>query len=161
MITGDLKNKIDKIWEIFWTGGLTNPLSVIEQLTYLLFIKGLDEAQKRQESEVQMLGGDLINPPYVEATRHLRWSSFKELGAEQMYQTFARQDESNPGAFQYIKSLGGKASSFAKYMKDAIFMIPTPRMLERVVSLLDAIPMEDREKLPPLVKMASSAPRAI
>jgi len=145
MITGELKNKIDKIWEVFWTGGVTNPLSVIEQLTYLLFIKGLDESQKRQEQEVELLGGDLENPVYSDAQRNLRWSSFKELEAEQMYQLFTRLDDENPGVFQFIKGIGKEGSSFARYMKDAIFMIPKPRILERVVSLLDAIPMEDRD----------------
>jgi len=76
MITGELKNKIDKIWEIFWTGGVTNPLSVIEQITYLLFIRGLDETDTKREKEAVVLGVE--HKQIFSADRqHLRWSKSK------------------------------------------------------------------------------------
>jgi len=146
MITGEIKNKVDRIWEVFWTGGITNPLSVIEQLTYLLFIKGLDEVQNRKESESQVLGLDIENPVYTAEQRELRWSAFKELEAEQMFSLFTRQDDVNPGVFQFIKTMhGDNDSAFSRYMSDAIFMVPTPKMLQKVVEMLDEIPMEDRD----------------
>lgn len=146
MITGDIKNKIDRIWEVFWTGGLTNPLSVIEQLTYLLFIKGLDEAQKTKEADAELLGLPIDKPVYTEALRELRWGSFKQLEAQQMFNLFNRRDTENPGVFEFIKTMhGDNTSAFARYMADAIFMVPTPKMLQKVVEMLDEIPMTDRD----------------
>ncbi len=139
MVTGDFKNKVDRIWEVFWTGGVTNPLSVIEQITYLLFIKGLDEADQKREKESLVLGlkHDSIFP---QDKPHLRWSVFKDLAAEKMYKVVA--DE----VFPFIKGLhGDKESAYAKYMSDAIFIIPTPQMLEKVVTGLSALPMDDRD----------------
>jgi len=72
MITGELRNKVDKIWEIFWTGGITNPLSVIEQFTYLLFIKGLDDRQTDLESNARILGIE-IEKTFSEENENLRW----------------------------------------------------------------------------------------
>jgi type I restriction enzyme M protein len=146
MITGEIKNKIDRIWEVFWTGGLTNPLSVIEQLTYLLFIKGLDEAQASKEMNAQLLDLPVDNPIYSDEQRELRWSAFKELEAEQMYALFTRQVEGNPGVFEFIKNLGlAMDSAFARYMKDALFQVPSPKILQKVVEMLDEISMEDRD----------------
>lgn len=139
MITGELKNKVDKIWETFWTGGITNPLSVIEQITYLLFIKGLDEAETIKEKEASLLGID-FERTFPEEKQQLRWSQFKNMEAEQMYQVMAE------GVFPFIKNLhNDKESAYSKYMSDAIFMIPTPKMLEKVVTGLDSIPMQDRD----------------
>ena len=101
MVTGSFKNKIDRIWEVFWTGGITNPLTVIEQITYLLFLKGLEDTQARREKEAQIFGGTLQNPIYTDETKHLRWSHFKELEAEQMYELFIAPD----GVFHFIKTL--------------------------------------------------------
>ncbi|MBY6274371.1 MAG: DNA methyltransferase, partial [Bacillaceae bacterium] len=139
MITGELKNKIDKIWETFWTGGITNPLTVIEQFTYLLFIKSLDEAETQREQEAELLGigFDRIFP---EDKQHLRWSKFKNLEASQMYEIVSEE------VFPFIKSLhGNKNSAYAKYMSDAIFMIPTPQMLAKIVDGIDKIPTKDRD----------------
>ncbi|KYD12989.1 type I restriction-modification system subunit M [Caldibacillus debilis] len=139
MITGELKNKIDKIWETFWTGGITNPLTVIEQFTYLLFIKSLDEAETQREQEAELLGigFDRIFP---EDKQHLRWSKFKNLEASQMYEIVSEE------VFPFIKSLhGNKNSAYAKYMSDAIFMIPTPQMLSKIVDGIDKLPMKDRD----------------
>ena len=146
MITGEIKNKVDRIWEVFWTGGITNPLSVIEQLTYLLFIKGLDEAQNTKEADAELLGLDIDKPIYTEEQQELRWGSFKQLEAEQMYALFTRLDETNPGIFQFIKTMhSDSASAFSRHMSDAIFMVPTPKMLQKVVEMIDEITMEDRD----------------
>ncbi|MED0679088.1 class I SAM-dependent DNA methyltransferase [Aneurinibacillus thermoaerophilus] len=139
MITGELKNKVDKIWETFWTGGITNPLTVIEQFTYLLFIKGLDEVEAKNEQEAGLLGID-FEPIFPEDKQHLRWSKFKNLEATQMYEIVSKE------VFSFIKNLhGNKDSAYAKYMNDAIFMIPTPQMLSKIVDGIDNIPMKDRD----------------
>ncbi|WMT20359.1 type I restriction-modification system subunit M [Parageobacillus toebii] len=139
MITGELKNKVDKIWETFWTGGITNPLTVIEQFTYLLFIKGLDEAENQREQEAALLGIE-FERIFPEDKQHLRWSKFKNLEASQMYEIVSKE------VFPFIKSLhGNKNSAYAKYMSDAIFMIPTPQMLSKIVDGIDKLPMKDRD----------------
>ncbi|SMP71383.1 type I restriction-modification system subunit M [Anoxynatronum buryatiense] len=139
MITGELKNKVDKIWEIFWTGGITNPLSVIEQFTYLLFIKGLDDKQTDLEQNAEILGieSERIFTPDQE---NYRWKNFKQLHANAMYEVVSKQ------VFPFIKNMHSDTNSaFAKYMDDAIFMIPTPQMLEKIVTNIDALPLEDRD----------------
>ncbi|MFS8629950.1 MAG: type I restriction-modification system subunit M [Bacillales bacterium] len=139
MITGELKNKIDKIWETFWTGGITNPLTVIEQFTYLLFIKGLDETETQREQEAALLGIE-FERIFPEDKQHLRWSKFKNLEASQMYEIVSKE------VFPFIKSLhGNKNSAYAKYMSDAIFMIPTPQMLSKIVDGIDKLPLKDRD----------------
>lgn len=139
MITGELKNKVDKIWEIFWTGGITNPLSVIEQFTYLLFIKGLDEVETTNEKEATFLGLEHAGI-FPKDRQHLRWNRFKNLGAEEMYEVVSKE------VFPFIKNLhGNKDSAYAKYMDDAIFMIPTPQLLAKIVDGIDHIPMKDRD----------------
>ena len=139
MVTGDLKNKVDKIWETFWTGGITNPLSVIEQITYLLFIRGLDDVETKKENEATVLGID-NNKIFPEDKQHLRWTKFKDIEAEKMYKIVSEE------VFPFIKTLhGDKESAYTKYMSDAIFMIPTPQLLEKVVTGLSGIPMDDRD----------------
>jgi type I restriction enzyme M protein len=139
MVTGEFKNQVDRIWEIFWSGGITNPLSVIEQITYLLFIKGLDEVETKHERETVVLGVE-FGRIFPEDKQHLRWSQFKNFGAERMYQVVSQE------VFPFIKNLnGGASTSYAKFMADAIFIIPTAQMLERVVTALSALPIEDRD----------------
>lgn len=138
MITGEIKSTVDKIWETFWTGGITNPLSVIEQFTYLLFIKGLDERQSASEADAVLMGYDPICI-FPEEKAHLRWSHFKQLGAEEMFTLFTDQ---TGGVFHFIKNLhDNKESAFATYMEDALFMIPTPAMLQKIVTAIDTIEM--------------------
>ncbi|GER71497.1 DNA methyltransferase [Weizmannia acidilactici] len=140
MITGEMKNKVDKIWETFWTGGITNPLTVIEQFTYLLFIKGLDDAEliKEQEAEVLGLPYEGIFP---EDKQHLRWHRFKQLGsADEMYEVVSKE------VFPFIKSLhGNEDSAYSKYMDDAMFLIPTANMLAKIVDGIDNLPMKGRD----------------
>jgi len=137
MITGELRSKVDKIWEIFWTGGITNPLSVIEQFTYLLFIKGLDDKQKEEERLAEFVGTD-FNKIFNDDQQNLRWHKFKQMSATEMYETVSKK------VFPFIKTMhGDKDSAFTKYMDDAIFMIPTPQMLEKIVTNIDGLPIKE------------------
>ena len=147
MINGELKSQVDKIWEAFWTGGISNPLTVIEQFTFLLFLRRLDENQKLEEKKANMMGIDMQNPIYSEAYKKLRWSSFKDEDPEELFKLFTlpQPDMDNLTAFEFMKQLGAEAGVFAKYMKGATFMIPTPRLLDLVVQMIDTIKMDDRD----------------
>ena len=142
MITGELKNKIDGLWEIFWTGGLTNPLDVIEQMTYLMFIHDLDESDNRHAKEALMLGlpyqsifeNEVQIGERIIAGEQLKWSVFHDFPAEKMYSTMQEC------VFPFIKNLHGKKeSAYSRYMEDAIFKIPTPLMLDKIVTAMDVI----------------------
>ena len=142
MITGELKNKVDGIWDVFWASGLTNPLDVIEQITYLMFIHDLDEADTRRSKESAMLGlpfesifaGEVeVGDRTIDGTQ-LKWSVFHDFPAAKMYTTVQEW------VFPFIKGLhSDKESAYAKYMGDAIFKVPTPLMLSKVVDKLDEI----------------------
>lgn len=142
MITGELKNKVDAIWDVFWAGGLTNPLDVIEQITYLIFIHDLDEADTLRAKESAMLGLSFksifsdeveIGNRKIDGSQ-LKWSVFRDFLAERMYTVVQEW------VFPFIKELhGDKESAYSKYMGDAIFKVPTPLMLSKVVDQLDDI----------------------
>jgi type I restriction enzyme M protein len=132
MITGELKNKVDKVWETFWTGGITNPLTVIEQFTYLLYIKGLDDNEKKKEMDAELLGIE-HEGIFPQDKPQLRWSIFSNMGPDEMFNVVSQE------VFPFIKSLGGKGSVYSKFMKDAIFVIPTPSLLARVVAGLNGL----------------------
>ena len=135
----ETKSIIDRIWTNFWEGGVTNPLTVIEQITYLLFIKGLDDIDIAHEKSDHMLG---IKTKRIFDEKHqeCRWSIFKNYPAEKMYKIVGEN------VFPFIKSLSNnKNSGYAKYMEDAIFIIPTPIMLQRVVTAIDKLKMKDRD----------------
>jgi len=139
MLTGELKSKVDRIWETFWTGGITNPLEVIEQFTYLLFIKGLDDIETTKENEAAFLGLT-YEGMFKDENKNLRWSQFKNMEATEMYNIVLNK------VFPFIKNLhedGG--SAYSKYMGDAIFKIPTPQMLSKIVDGIDGIDMENRD----------------
>ena len=140
MITGELKNRIDGLWEIFWTGGLTNPLDVIEQMTYLMFIHDLDDSDNLHAKESAMLGlpyestfaGEVKIGDRIVHGSQLKWSVFHDFPAQKMYSVMQEM------VFPFIKDLhGNKASAYAKYMQDAIFKIPTPLMLSKIVDAMD------------------------
>lgn len=142
MITGELKNKVDGLWEIFWTGGITNPLDVIEQMTYLMFIRDLDDTDNQRRKESIMLGlpYESIFTEEVSvggrniAGNQLKWSVFHDFPAQKMYSVMQEW------VFPFIKNLhGDKKSAYARYMEDAIFKIPTPLMLEKIVTAMDGI----------------------
>ena len=145
MITGEIRSRIDRIWDTMWSGGISNPLSVIEQLTYLLFIKGLDEVHTRRAAQAARTGTPIRDPLFAPGQDHLRWSRFRDAAPEQMYATV--KDE----VFPFIKTLGRSGgpeegdSTYAHHMKDALFTIPTPRVLANVVDQLDGIEMDDSD----------------
>lgn len=132
MLTGELKNKIDQIWEMFWTGGITNPLDVVEQMTYLMFIHDLDDVDAKKAKSSLML--ELPYTSMFEGHDQYKWSVFRDLPAEKMYKLMQTE------IFPFIKNLhGNKESSYSKYMGDAIFKIPTPQLLSKIVDGLDAL----------------------
>src|SRR5437016_5307594 len=146
MLTGEIRNQIDRIWDAFWSGGISNPLEVIEQITYLLFLKRLDDLQTLEENKSSRLkkpierhtfprGKDARGRPYED----LRWSRFKHFAAAEMYTVVSEH------VFPFLRTLGGDDSTYAHHMKDARFTIPTPALLAKVVDLIDAVPMEDRD----------------
>ena len=155
MVTGELKNKIDRLWETFWTGGITNPLDVVEQMTYLMFIHDLDAADNQRAKESAMLGlphksifaGDVVIGERSIPGEQLKWSVFRDFPAGQMYAVMQEW------VFPFIKGLhGDKDSAYAKYMGDAIFKSPTPLMLDKVVTAMDAIYEESRQAGSPDVR---------
>jgi len=146
VITGELKSKVDRIWDTMWSGGVSNPLSVIEQLTYLLFIKRLDELHTLRESKATRTGKPIEEPIFGPRQQRLRWSRFKDTAPETLFATI--KDD----VFPFIKKLGSNGgsageedSTYSHHMKDAIFMIPTPRVLANVVDQLDGIDMADKD----------------
>lgn len=140
MITGELRNKIDRIWETFWTGGITNPLDVIEQFTYLLFIKQLDDVETTKENEANFLGVP-FESMFPGECQNFRWSKFKNLGsADEMYDVVLN------GVFPFIKNLHQDGdSAYARYMGDAIFKIPTAAMLSKIVDGIDKLELGDED----------------
>lgn len=146
MITGEIKSQVDRIWDAFWSGGIANPMEVIEQMTYLLFIKRLDELHTVKEKKANRLGRPIENPVFTPEQQALRWSVFKQLGdAQTLFDTIADQ------VFPFMKQLGdgtsnnAENSTYATHMKDARFTVPNAALLAKVVDMLDAIPMDDRD----------------
>lgn len=142
MITGELKNKIDSLWDIFAAGGLVNPLDVIEQITYLMFIRDLDDSDNLRAKEAAMLGlehNSIFTGTVQIGERNidghlLKWSVFHDFPADRMYSVMQEW------VFPFIKNLhGDKNSAYSKYMDDAIFKLPTPLLLSKVVDSLDEI----------------------
>ena len=139
MITGELKSKIDKLWEMFWTGGITNPLDVIEQVTYLMFIRDLDEIDNIRSKESVMLGVP-YQSIFNEDGQQMKWSVFRDLPAATMYEIVQSR------LFPFIKNLhSDKDSAYSKYMADAIFKIPTAQLLEKIVTAMDEIEWKNKD----------------
>lgn len=146
MITGEIKSKVDKIWDSFWTGGVSNPLEVMEQITYLLFIKRLDDLQTLEENKANRTGKPIERRTFPEGKdpkkrtyEDLRWSRFKHFDPKEMFDIMAEH------VFPFLRTLGGDDSTYAHHMKDARFTIPTPALLAKVVDMIDAVPMDDRD----------------
>ncbi|RAL26955.1 HsdM family class I SAM-dependent methyltransferase [Thermoflavimicrobium daqui] len=131
MIKGEIKRKVDEIWRYFWTGGITNPLTIIEQLTYLLFMKKLDDLEREQEENRKTRG--IIYQSIFNEKQQLRWSRFKNLSADTMYQVVKEH------VFPFIKQLTQKESNITRYLENAVFLIPTPILLKRVVEGIDQL----------------------
>lgn len=155
MITGEIKNRIDQIWDTFWTGGITNSLTILEQMTYLFFMKMLDDAQTDREAAAGIFGGQIDNPVFKTGEswhnpetdkdvsyETLRWHIFKNYEAEKMFNT-VRND-----VFPFIKNMGdAKESAYTRYMKDAVFLIQNPRTLTRVVDGINELDMNNRDTM--------------
>src|SRR5688572_2236888 len=132
MLTGAIRNQIDQVWNAFWSGGISNPLEVIEQITYLLFLRRLDDLHTLEENKSARLqrpmgrrifpeGMDAKDRPYED----LRWSRFKHFAPEAMYTVISEH------VFPFLRTLGGDESTYARHMRDARFTIPTPALLAK------------------------------
>lgn len=146
MLTGELRSQVDAIWNSFWSGGISNPLEVMEQITYLLFLRRLDDLHTLEENKSVRLKKPMerrIFPEGVDAKgrdyNDLRWSRFRNFAPAEM---FTVVDEN---VFPFLRSMGGDGSTYSHHMKDARFTIPTASLLHKVVDLLDDVPMEDRD----------------
>jgi len=153
MITGELRNKVDQIWQTIWTGGITSPITVLEQITYLMFMKLLDDNQLKAEANAAALGVKLkecvfkdgtcviSEEPHVEAPyADLRWNRFSNLEPSEMYKTVQNY------VFPFIKQIGeGRDTAFSRYMKDTAFLIPTPKVLAKVVDDIQALDLNNKD----------------
>jgi type I restriction enzyme M protein len=146
MLTGEIRNQIDRIWDAFWAEGIANPLEVIEQITYLLFIRRLDDLHTLEENKANRLkkpiqrrifpeGKDSRGRPYED----FRWSRFKNFAPAEMFTVVGEH------VFPFLRTLGGDKSTYSQHMEGARFTIPTPALLARVVDMIDHVPMEDRD----------------
>ncbi|MEV8395820.1 MULTISPECIES: class I SAM-dependent DNA methyltransferase [unclassified Streptomyces] len=139
MITGELKSKIDRLWDAFWSGGISNPLEVIEQITYLMFIRRLDDLEKAKENKANRTGRSIENPIYDDDTRQLRWSQFVNESPTAML------DRVRDQVFPWLRELGGEDSTYAHHMKDARFTITTSNLLTKAVDMINGIDMGDKD----------------
>ena len=146
MLTGELRSQIDAIWNSFWTGGISNPLEVMEQITYLLFLRRLDDLHTLEENKSVRLGKPMERRTFPEGAdakgrdyNDLRWSHFKNFAASEMYTVVGEH------VFPFLRGMGGDGSTYAQHMRDARFTIPTPALLAKVVDLLDHVPMNERD----------------
>jgi type I restriction enzyme M protein len=146
MLTGEIRSQIDSIWNDFWSGGVSNPLSVIEQITYLLFIKRLDELHTVEERKATQLKIEMERRIFPKGKdergrsyEDLRWARFKSFEPREM---FTVVDEH---VFPFLRTLGGEGSAFSQHMKDARLGIPTSALLAKAVEKLDDVRMDDRD----------------
>ena len=135
MVTGIIKNKVDKIWTDIWAGGITNPLTVIEQLTYLMFIRSLDEKELETEEFENMTGEKMDKIfPQSPAGQMMRWSRFKDRDPREIYDIISQR------VFPAIKNFrtgDENKTAFSRYMEDAMFLIPTPQVLQKIITGLE------------------------
>ena len=154
MITGEIKNRIDSIWDTFWTGGITNSVTVLEQMTYLFFMKMLDDAQRTKEANANVMGVAVKDPTFKQGMWHnpetdrdvpynsLRWNVFKNMEAEQMFRIVSKD------VFIFIKNLNeGRESAYSKFMANATFLIQSPRTLVKIVEGIDHLDMNNRDTM--------------
>lgn len=154
MITGEIKNRIDGIWDAFWTGGITNSITILEQMTYLFFMKMLDDAQLKKEATASVFGVEISDPVFGKDMWHnpdtdkdvpfesLRWNVLKNYEPTKMFNV-VRND-----VFPFIKNLNNSSSSsYSKFMKDAVFMIQNPRTLLKVIEGIDGLDMNNRDAM--------------
>ena len=146
MITGELRARVDRIWDAFWSGGIANPLEVMEQITYLLFVRRLDELQTAKENRANRLGKAIDAPIFPTGVddkglpfEDLRWSRFKDRDPSEMFTIIGER------VFPFLRELGGGQTTYSQHMRDARFTIPTPALLAKVVDMLDDLPIEGRD----------------
>jgi type I restriction enzyme M protein len=146
MLTGEIRGQIGRIWDTFWSGGISNPLEVIEQITYLLFLKRLDELETAEElkaSRDKKAETRRFFPTGKDSKKRLyqdfRWSHFKNFEPREMYAVI------NDHVFPWLRTLGGNGTTYSHHMEGARFTIPTPALLAKVVDMIDKVPMEDRD----------------
>lgn len=142
MLTGEVRNRVDKIWTDIWAGGITNPITVIEQLTYLIFIRSLDEKELENE-QIEALGGEANKIfPQDEEGQAMRWSKFKTKDPRKIFEIISTK------VFPFIKSMNGhNTTAFSRYMEDAMFLFPTPQVLQKVITGLDELYQHDIRNL--------------
>src|SRR5438445_7127500 len=146
MLTGEIRSQIDRIWDAFWSGGISNPLEVIEQITYLLFLKRLDELETAEELKLTREKNAAVTPFFPKGNdskkrsyQDYRWKSFKNFEPRDMYTVVSEH------VFPWLRTLGGNGTTYSKHMEGARFTIPTPALLAKVVDMIDKVPMEDRD----------------
>ncbi|HYF69937.1 MAG TPA: class I SAM-dependent DNA methyltransferase [Ohtaekwangia sp.] len=146
MITGDLKNKIDAIWDTYYSNGFGEPFSVIQQVTYLIFIKRLDEEQTLKENKAARLKKPIEKPIYTPEQQEIRWSTFKNYDPDKMLEVFTKTTKKRPiTAFDFIKNVGGENSQISRYFEKATFGGYSPYLLDRVVQMIDKLNMHDKD----------------
>jgi type I restriction enzyme M protein len=146
MLTGELRSQVDKAWMAFYTGGISNPLEIIEQITYLLFLRRLDDLQTLEENKSARLGKPLEKRFFPEGAdsksckyEDMRWSRLKNMAPQEMFNVMSDH------VFPFLRDIGGDGSTYSKQMQGARFTIPTPMLLSTAIDLLDQIPMDDRD----------------
>src|SRR5436309_3535314 len=146
MLTGEIRSQIDQIWNAFWSGGISNPLEVIEQITYLLFLKRLDEQEIAEELKANREKKPMQKRFFPEGKdskkrsfQDYRWNRFKNIDPRDMYAVVSEH------VFPWLRTLGGNGTTYSKHMEGARFTIPTPALLAKVVDMIDKVPMEDRD----------------
>jgi len=136
MITGELKSRIDKLWEEFWTGGVTNPLTVIEQISFLMFSRLLDITESRNEMKSQRTGKS-FRRLFADDEQELRWHRFKNEAADKMLLLMRDQ------VFPHFRNVAVDGARFGEYMKDAQLMIQKPSLLVAAVNMIDNLPLSE------------------
>ncbi|SPB14453.1 type I restriction system adenine methylase [Caballeronia novacaledonica] len=146
MLTGTLRTQVDSIWNAFWSGGISNPLEIMEQITYLLFLRRLDEIHTLEERKAAVTKNPMARPIFPEGADSggqpyddMRWSRFKHFAAPDMFALIDKH------VFPFLRTMNADDSTYAHHMRDARFTIPTPNLLAKVVDMLDHVPMEDRD----------------
>lgn len=136
MVTGELKRRVDALWTEFWQGGITNPLTVIEQITFLMYARLLDINEARDENR-QKRSGKSFTRRFKEDEQHLRWSQFRHLGADEMLPTVRDK------VFPHFRSTVASGTAFAEFMKDAQLMIQKPGLLVKAVNMIHELPLTE------------------
>lgn len=135
MITRELKSSIDNLWEDFWVGGITNPLTVIEQITYLMYSRMLDSLELKDEKRKQLTNID-FKPRFAPEQQEFRFSQYSNLGADEMMEVV------RDGVFQHFRTLGNSDSLLGNFMKDARLEIVKPSLLTKAVEMIKNLPLD-------------------